>query len=110
MEALRKEGITRVCLNVMETNLCLKYESGLGVRKGSRTIQEKDMAELVSMMNIGKEMAGKLDSVGIGSAEELVCSGAEQAFLKLKERYPNVCLVHFETGRGFRGWLRVPGS
>ena len=52
------------------------------------------MAELTSMMNIGKEMAKKLDSVGIGSAEELVCSGAEQAFLKLKERYPNVCLVH----------------
>ena len=51
------------------------------------------MAELASMMNIGKEMAKKLDSVGIGSAEELVCSGAEQAFLTLKERYPNVCLV-----------------
>ena len=29
------------------------------------------MAELTSMMNIGKEMAKKLDSVGIGSAEEL---------------------------------------
>ena len=57
-------------------------------------IRENDMAELISMMNIGKEMAKKLDSVGIGSAEELVCSGAEQAFLKLKERYPNVCLVH----------------
>ena len=48
------------------------------------------MAELTSMMNIGKEMAKKLDSVGIGSAEELVRSGSEQAFLKLKERYPNV--------------------
>ena len=52
------------------------------------------MAELASMMNIGREMAKKLDSVGIGSAEELIRSGAEQAFLKLKERYPNVCLVH----------------
>ncbi|NBJ80661.1 hypothetical protein D5274_01445 [bacterium 1XD42-94] len=30
------------------------------------------MTELTSMMNIGKEMAGKLHSVGIGSAEELV--------------------------------------
>ena len=58
------------------------------------------MAELVTMMNIGKEMAEKLDSVGIGSAEELICSGAEQAFLKLKERYPNVCLVHLYALEG----------
>lgn len=29
------------------------------------------MAELTFMMNIGKEMARKLGSVGIGSAEEL---------------------------------------
>ena len=58
------------------------------------------MAELTSMMNIGKEMARKLDSVGIGSAEELVRSGAEQAFLKLKERYPNVCLVHLYALEG----------
>lgn len=58
------------------------------------------MAELISMMNIGKEMAKKLDSVGIGSAEELVSSGAEQAFLKLKERYPNICLVHLYALEG----------
>ncbi len=50
--------------------------------------------------NIGKEMARKLDSVGIGSAEELVRSGAERAFLKLKERYPNVCLVHLYALEG----------
>ena len=43
------------------------------------------MAELASMMNIGREMAKKLDSVGIGSAEELIRSGAEQAFLKLRK-------------------------
>lgn len=58
------------------------------------------MAELTSMMNIGREMARKLDSVGIGSAEELIRSGAEQAFLKLKERYPNVCLVHLYALEG----------
>ena len=28
------------------------------------------MAELASMMNIGREMAKKLDSIGIGSAGE----------------------------------------
>lgn len=58
------------------------------------------MAELTSMMNIGKEMAKKLDSVGIGSSEELICSGAEQAFLKLKAVYPNVCLVHLYALEG----------
>ena len=58
------------------------------------------MAELTSMMNIGKEMARKLDSVGIGSAEELVRLGAKQAFLKVKERYPNVCLVHLYALEG----------
>ena len=58
------------------------------------------MAELTSMMNIGKEMAKKLDSVGICSAEELVSSGAEQAFLKLRERYPSICLVHLYAVEG----------
>ena len=58
------------------------------------------MAELTSMMNIGKEMARKLTSVGIGSAEELMAAGAEQAFLKLKEAYPGVCLVHLYALEG----------
>ena len=38
------------------------------------------MSELTGMMNIGREMAGKLESVGIGSAEELQEIGAKQAF------------------------------
>ena len=58
------------------------------------------MAELASMMNIGREMAKKLDSVGIGSAEELIRSGAEQAFLQVKERYPNVGLGHLYALEG----------
>lgn len=58
------------------------------------------MAKLTFMMNIGQEMAKKLDSVGIDTAEELIRSGAKQAFLKLKERYPNVCLVHLYALEG----------
>ena len=34
-------------------------------------MQENNRAELEFMINIGKEPAGELDSVGIGSAEEL---------------------------------------
>ncbi len=58
------------------------------------------MAELTSMMNIGKEMAKKLASVGIESSEELMETGAKEAFLKLKRKYPNVCLVHLYTLEG----------
>lgn len=58
------------------------------------------MPELTSMRNIGKEMERKLTTVGIDSPEKLVEAGAKQAFLQLKERYPNVCLVHLYTLEG----------
>lgn len=52
------------------------------------------------MMNIGKEMARKLTSVGIDSSERLIEEGSKQAFVKLKQAYPNVCLVHLYTLEG----------
>lgn len=58
------------------------------------------MSELSSMLNIGKEMAKKLTTVGIDTQEELVRVGAKQAFLQLKQEYPNVCLVHLYTLEG----------
>lgn len=58
------------------------------------------MAELTSMINIGKEMARKLTSVGIDSAEKLIETGSKQAFLRLKRAYPQVCLVHLYTLEG----------
>ncbi len=58
------------------------------------------MSELTSMMNIGKEMARKLTSIGIESSEELIEVGAKDAFLRLKQKYPNVCLVHLYTLEG----------
>ena len=58
------------------------------------------MAKLTSMMNIGKELERKLTSVGIDSAEKLMAEGAEQAFLRLKEAYPQVCLVHLYALEG----------
>lgn len=56
--------------------------------------------DLTSMMNIGKEMERKLISVGIDSSEKLIETGAKQAFIKLKEVYPQVCLVHLYTLEG----------
>ena len=58
------------------------------------------MSELTSMMNIGREMKKKLISVGIESSEELIETGAKDAFLKLKQNYPNICLVHLYTLEG----------
>lgn len=58
------------------------------------------MSELTSLRNIGKEMEKKLTSVGIDSAEKLIESGSKQAFMKLKETYPSVCLVHLYTLEG----------
>ena len=58
------------------------------------------MAELTSMKNIGKEMARKLTTVGIDSSEKLIETGSKQAFLKLKQAYPSVCLVHLYTLEG----------
>ncbi len=61
------------------------------------------MAELTSMMNIGKELAKKLNAVGIDSAEQLMAVGAKGACRRLKTAYPNVCLVHLYALEGAVG-------
>ena len=58
------------------------------------------MAELTSMMNIGKEMARKLTAAGIDSPEKLVEAGSKEAFFRLKVIYPQVCLVHLYALEG----------
>lgn len=52
------------------------------------------------MRNIGKEMARKLTAVGVDSPERLIEMGAKQAFFRLKEIYPHVCLVHLYALEG----------
>lgn len=58
------------------------------------------MAELSSMKNIGKELERKLKIIGINTAEELRQVGSKEVFLKLKKRFPEVCLVHLYTLEG----------
>lgn len=58
------------------------------------------MTDLTAMMNIGKEMARKLTAVGIDSPDKLAQAGSKGAFLKLKEVYPQVCLVHLYALEG----------
>ncbi len=70
--------------------------TGVRIRMGKGNV----MSELTAMRNIGKEMEKKLTAVGIDSAEKLIAAGAKQAFFKLKERYPKVCLVHLYSLEG----------
>ena len=58
------------------------------------------MTDLTTMMNIGKEMASKLKSVEIDSAEKLIEVGSKEAFFRLKTKYSQVCLVHLYTLEG----------
>lgn len=58
------------------------------------------MMDLTTMINIGKEMASKLKSVDINTAEELIDVGSKEAFFRLKTKYPQVCLVHLYTLEG----------
>ena len=58
------------------------------------------MPELTDMMNVGKDMAKKLNAVGIDLSEKLIEIGSKQAFLQLKQEFPNVCLVHLYTLEG----------
>lgn len=71
-------------------------------RNSNCFVQQKEigMQDLTSMRNIGKEMDKKLKSVGIDSPDKLKELGSKQAFLKLKELYPQICLVHLYALEG----------
>ena len=58
------------------------------------------MSELTSLRNIGKEIEKKLKFAGIATAEELIKIGSEEAFIRLKSHYPNVCLVYLYAIEG----------
>ena len=58
------------------------------------------MSDLTNLPNIGKEMELKLKSIGIDTKERLIDIGSEEAFFKLKTKYPNVCLVHLYALEG----------
>lgn len=58
------------------------------------------MTELTAMRNIGKELERKLKIIGINSAEDLKKLGSKETFFQLKQRFPEVCLVHLYTLEG----------
>ena len=60
-------------------------------------------SELTSLRNIGRTLEAKLKSVGIMTAEELMEIGSEEAYVRLKFRYPDaksMCLVHMYAIEG----------
>lgn len=59
-----------------------------------------DRQGLLNLKNIGKEMADKLLSIGVGSPESLGALGPRQAFARLKQAFPQVCLVHLYALEG----------
>ena len=59
--------------------------------------------QLSQMPNIGPVLAGRLSQSGIQSGEELCALGAEQAFLRLRERQPDAC---FHTLTALEGAVR----
>ncbi len=56
--------------------------------------------EVTKMLNIGKELQKKLNTVGIQDAEELASLGAKEAYRRMKVPYPEVCLVHLYALQG----------
>jgi len=48
--------------------------------------------DLSQLPNIGKDTRAKLILVGINSAEELIATGTEQAFLRLQTLDPGACI------------------
>lgn len=47
----------------------------------------------VTSLGLGKTMEKKLHAVGIHSAEDLKDIGSKQAVFRLKELFPNTCVV-----------------
>lgn len=58
------------------------------------------MNNLSTLPNIGAELERKLKIVGIETVEDLKSLGSKATFLKLKDAYPNVCLVHLQALQG----------
>ena len=56
--------------------------------------------DILAMKNIGPAMKQKLNAIGLHHAEELTRLGSKEAFLRLKVKFPNICLVHLYTLQG----------
>lgn len=55
---------------------------------------------LTGLKSIGKEMEKKLNEIGVYTQEDLIEIGSKEAFFRIKELHPEVCLVHLYTLEG----------
>ncbi len=67
------------------------------------------MVELLTLPNIGAELAKRLRQVGIDSPNELVFIGAEDAFIRLRELDPSVCITQLFALEGAIQGIRWHG-
>lgn len=51
------------------------------------------MNNLEKLPSIGPVLAGRLNEAGIASVEELQQTGVKNAFLRVRELYPDACLM-----------------
>ena len=63
-------------------------------------MEEKIYARINGYDECWKGYGKKLNAVGIDLSEKLIEIGSKQAFLQLKQEFPNVCLVHLYTLEG----------
>ncbi len=50
------------------------------------------MAELKSLLNVGKVLEQELRLIGITTPEELAAVGSQEAFLRIRQHDPGACL------------------
>lgn len=50
------------------------------------------MSELTSLPNIGKELAKKIESIGVHSTKEFINTGAEQIFARIAATDNGACI------------------
>lgn len=58
------------------------------------------MGNLSSAPNIGEVLSNRLELAGINSPEELRTIGSKEAFLRVREVYPEACINHLYAIEG----------
>ncbi len=58
------------------------------------------MGNLSDLPNIGAELEKQLTEVGITTAEELKCVGSREAWLRILQRDPSVCIMRLSALEG----------
>ena len=67
------------------------------------------MFDLTKLPNIGKELANRLNTVGVYTKDALLLDEAEEVFIKVKTVYPQACINHLYAIEGAIQGIRWHG-